>query len=156
MKEVPFFRSMTVDQLKALASVCEEEQFPEGAHIFDEGEAGGAFYLVVSGRVGIEQETRTGARARLAVIDARSYFGESTSSTTSPRSTAAVALQDTLVLRLRREPLIELAGRHPDISLELINVLAQRLREANDQIAGLARSRPRKLHRLFDSMEEDA
>ena len=29
LKEVPFFQSMTVDQLKALAAVCEEEWFAE-------------------------------------------------------------------------------------------------------------------------------
>jgi len=33
------------------------------------------------------------------------------------------AIQDTRTLRLRREPLIALARQHPDLSLELINVL---------------------------------
>jgi CRP-like cAMP-binding protein len=154
MQEVPFCQGMTVDQLKELACVCEEEQFPAGARIFEQGQPGGAFYLVISGQVAIEQETRVGSYARLATIDAHACFGESELFDNSPRSTAAVALQETLSLRLRREPLIELAGRQPGIWLELMNVLAQRLREANAQIAELARSRPRKLHRLFDAFEE--
>ena len=65
---------------------------------------------------------------------------------------AAIATQDTRTLRPRREPLIRLAGRHPDLSLELINVLGVRLREANDRIADLTRTHPRELHKLFDQL----
>ncbi len=157
--EVPFFRSLTVDQMVKLACVCEEEHHPQDTSIFDEGDVGGAFYMVVAGRVGIERKSQSGARTRLAVVDAGRYFGESELFGTGRRSAAAIALQDTLTLRLRSEPLLELARRNPDISLHLIDALARQLRETNDQISGLARSRPRELHRLFDSfdlMEGDA
>lgn len=153
LKEVPFFEGMTIDQLKVLANVCEEQLFEEDAHIFNTGDPGGALYVVVSGRVGIEQEKRKGSFARLATMEAHSYFGEMNLFDNSPRSTTAVALQDTLTLRLRREPLIALARQYPDLSLELINVLSQRLREANDRVADLTRTRPRELHKLFDKFD---
>jgi hypothetical protein len=35
----------------------------------------------------------------------------------------------------------------------LINVLSQRLREANDRVAELTRTRPRELHKLFDKFD---
>ncbi|MFL5805285.1 MAG: HEAT repeat domain-containing protein [Roseiflexaceae bacterium] len=153
LKEVPFFQGMTVDQLKALATVCEEGVFAASSQIFAQGDSGGALYVVVSGRVGIEQERRKGSFARLATIEAHSYFGEMNLFDDSPRSVAAIALQDTLTLRLRREPLIALARRHPDLSLELINVLSQRLREANDRIAELTRTKPRELLKLYEQYE---
>jgi HEAT repeat protein/ATP/ADP translocase len=153
LKEVPFFQSMTIDQLKVLASVCEEEVFEEDQHVFDSDDPGGAIYVVVNGRVGIEQEKRAGSFARLATIQAHSYFGETNFFDNSPRSTSAIAIQDTLTLRLRREPLIALARQHPDMSLALINVLSERLREANDRIADLTRSRPRQLNKLFDQYD---
>lgn len=153
LKEVPFFQSMTVDQLKVLANVCEEELFEEDARIFNEGDAGGALFVVVSGKVAIEQEKRKGSFARLSTIEAHSYFGEMNLFDNSQRSATAIALQDTLTLRLRREPLIALARQHPDLSLKLINVLSQRLREANDRVADLTRTRPRELHKLFDKFD---
>jgi CRP-like cAMP-binding protein len=70
-----------------------------------------------------------------------------------PRSAAAIAIQDTLMLRLRREPLLELVRCHPDLSLGLIDVLSQRLRTANDRIAQLTRARPRELQKLFDQFD---
>jgi HEAT repeat protein len=153
LKEVPFFEGMTVDQLKVLANVCEEQLYEEDQHIFDSGDAGGALYVVISGRVAIEQEKRKGSFARIATIEAHSYFGEMNLFDNSPRSDTAIALQDTLTLRLRREPLIALARQYPDLSLELINVLSQRLREANDRVAELTRTRPRELHKLFDKFD---
>ena len=153
LKEVPFFQGMTVDQLKVLASVCEEELFEEDTRIFNQDDPGGALYVVVSGRVGIEQEKRKGSFARLATIEAHSYFGEMNLFDNSPHSDTAIALQDTLVLRLRREPLIALARQHPDLSLELINVLSARLRTANDRIAELTRTRTRKLQKFYDEFD---
>jgi CRP/FNR family transcriptional regulator len=150
LKEVPFFQGMTIDQLRVLANVCEEELFEEDTRIFNPGDAGGILYVVVSGRVGIEQEKRPGSFARLADVEAHSYFGEANFFDDSTRTTSAVTIQDTLTLRLRREPLIALTRQHPDLSLELINVLSHRLREANDRIADLTRTRPRELHKLFD------
>ncbi len=154
LKKVPFFKSMTIDQLKKLAAVCEEELFEGDTRVFNEGEPGGVLYMVVSGKVGIEQAgRRKGSFVRLATIEPHSYFGEMGLFDNSPRSASAIALQDTLTLRLCREPLIILFRQHPDLPLELINVLSERLREANDQIAGMTRTKPRELHKLFDQFD---
>lgn len=153
LKEVLFFREMTVDQLKVLASVCEEAFYTEDTLIYKEGDPGGQLYVVVQGRVSIERESRKGVVARLATIEAYSYFGEMNLFDASPRTDTAVALQDTVTLTLRREPLIALARQYPDLSLELINVLSQRLRETTDQVASLTKSHPRALHKVFDQLE---
>jgi hypothetical protein len=152
LKEVPFFQGMSIDQLKVLASVCEQEQFPQGARLFDQGDAGGTFYIVVSGRVGLEQEKRKGFIARIATVEAHSYLGETDFFDNNCRTSSAIAIQDTRTLRLRREPLMALARQHPDLSLELINVLSVRLREANQHIAELTRTHPRELHKIYDEL----
>lgn len=153
LKEIPFFQGMTVNQLQALANICEENLFEANQPIFSQGDAGGALYVIVSGRVAIEQEKRAGSFARLATLEARSYFGEMSLFDNASRSATATALQDTLILRIRREPLITLARQHPDLSLELIQVLSDRLRQANSRIAELTRTHPRQLQKIYDSLE---
>ena len=152
LKEVPFFQGMSIEQLKGLASVCDQERFPKGARLFDEGDAGGTFYILVSGQVGIQQEKRKGALAPLATVEAHSYLGETDFFDNNSRTNSAIAIQDTLTLRLRREPLIALARQHPGLSLELINVLSLRLRKANQRIAELTRTLPRQLHKIYDEL----
>jgi HEAT repeat protein len=147
---VPFFQGLTVDQLRVLANLCEEKFTPAGSHLFVEGDPGGVLHVVVSGRVGMEQQKRPGVLVRLTTAEAGSYLGEADFFGDNRRTTLAVAIEDTRTLQLRREPLIALARQHPDLSLELINVLGVRLREANNRIADLTRTHPRELHRLFD------
>jgi CRP/FNR family transcriptional regulator, cyclic AMP receptor protein len=145
---------MTVDQLKILASVCEEEIFAADAQIFNEGDSGGILYVIVRGRVALEREgARKGSTARIGTVEALSYFGEMTLFDQSPRTERAIALIDTLTLRLRREPLLALIRQYPDLSLKLINVLSRRLRESTDKIASLTTVRPRELHKVFDKLE---
>ena len=153
LKKVPFFQGMTADQLEALAAVCEEETFAEDTVIFAQGDPGGALYVVVSGRVEIDREKRKGSFVHLATIGPHSYFGEMSLFDDSSRSTSAVALQDTLTLRLRREPLVELVRHDPDLSLELIKVLSRHLRAANERIADMTHSRPREINKLYDALE---
>jgi CRP-like cAMP-binding protein len=153
LKGVPFFEDMTVNQLKALATVTEEQFFPTDKTIFDEGDAGGILYVVVSGRVGIERKNRaTGTSARLSTIEARGYFGEATLFDASPNFTTAIALQDTLTLRLRHEPLVALMQEYPDLSLQLIKVLSKRIQETDVQVADLSRRRSRTMHKLYDKL----
>jgi len=154
LKEVPFFQGMTVEQLGALASVCEEEFFQAESRLFNEGDPGGTLYVVVSGCVGIEQEKRKGSFARLATLEAHSYLGETDFFDNNCRINSAIAIKDTLTLRLRREPLIALARQHPDLSLELINVLSVRLQEANERIAELTQVLPQPLQELYDNSAE--
>lgn len=153
LKEVPFFQGMTIDQLRVLATVCEEETFPQDRRIVNQGDVGGTLYVIVNGKVGIEQERRKGSVARLATLNAHAYFGEDNLFDASPHGATAVALRLTDTLSLRREPLVALARQYPDLSLTLISVLSQRIREANDRITELTRQRPRELKRLFDQFD---
>lgn len=153
LKGVPFFQGMTVNQLKVLANVCDEELFPENTVIFDEGSPGGKLYVIVSGKVGVERFNKaTKKSARLSTLETRSYFGEATLFDNSPATTIALALTETLTLRLRYEPLVALMQEYPELSLELIKVLSQRLRETGEQVAALSRTMSRDLHQVYDKL----
>jgi CRP-like cAMP-binding protein len=55
LKSHPFCRGLTDTQVKSLVLCARVAQFPEGAVIFREGGAADALYLVVAGRVVLEQ-----------------------------------------------------------------------------------------------------
>ena len=156
LQPLPFFRSMTVEQLWDLARACEEELYPAQTRLFQAGDPGGTLYIVISGRVAIEQEKRRDSFARLTTVEARSCLGESDFFDDNRRAHSAIAIQNTLALKLRREPVIALARQHPDLALELINALSKRLREANERVAALTRMEPDKLQRLYDQFDQAA
>ncbi len=151
LKEASLFRGLTVDNLKALANICEEEWYAKDTLVFEQEDPGGAMYIIVSGRVAIERAgQRKGSTLRLATLEANFCLGEMTLFDKGSRSAAARAIQDTLVLRLRRDPLVILLRQYPNMGMELIQVISQRLRDANDRIAQLTHSKPQELQNLYD------
>ena len=156
LREVSFFQEMSIDQLKVLAQICEEAFFEEGDVIFKFGDPGGSLYIVVRGKVGLDRPSGDGdAFIRLADVGPSVSFGEMTLLDGGPRSAAAQALQDTLVLQVRREPLLVLIRQYPDISLALINVLSQNLRKTSAKLANLSRAHSRQLQKEFDEIAHE-
>jgi CRP-like cAMP-binding protein len=155
LKQVPFFGDMTVDQLRTLGAIAEEQYFDEGDVIFAEGTPGQALYVVVGGRVGIEREPKEGRVQRLETLSARHYFGERTIFDGAPHENRAVALDRVHLLVIRREPLVTLIRRAPDLSLSLVEVLSQRLREADAKLASRTRTKPDQVMRLYDRLTGD-
>lgn len=154
IKNVHFFQALTIYQLRDLAEVCEVEFYPTGTYLYKEDDPGGALYIMIDGKVRIDQEKFKILSAHLAEIETGGYFGESDFFDGNHRTTSAIAIADTLTLRLLREPLVLLARQNPDFSLQIITTLSARLREATEQIADLTKTHPQILHRLYDQLSE--
>jgi HEAT repeat protein len=134
LKEVSIFDEMTVAQLRSLAGIAEEVHFEDDELIFEEGAPGDSLYVVVSGRVGIERKSEKGTEsvARLATLESRQYFGEMSIFDRQSRAASAIAVGQTLLLSIRREPLIALVEGDPTIALELIRVRISDIRCRTD------------------------
>jgi CRP-like cAMP-binding protein len=155
LKQVTFFQNMSIDRLKALANVCEEEFISKNVTIFEEGSPGGVLYIVVNGRVAIEQQGGYKDRGvRLATMEAFSSFGEMSLFNNYPRSASAITLEDTLVLKLNDKQLTTLLHAYPDMALELIKVLSTRMRETNEQLARATHNPSRQLRESAEKLEE--
>ncbi len=155
LKQVPFFASMTVEQLRTLAGIAEEQYYGQEEVIFAEGDPGEAIYVIVGGRVGIEREPKEGRVQRLETLTARQYFGERTIFDGAAHENRAVALERVHLLAIRRDPLLTLIRRAPDLSLSLVTVLSRRLREADATLAARTRTKPEQVMRLYDKLTGD-
>lgn len=154
LKQVSFFQNMTIDRLKAIANICEEEFIAKNITIFEEGEPGGVLYIVVNGRVAIERRgEHKGAVVRLATMGAYSSFGEMSLFNNYPRSASVLTLEDTLVLKLNDKQLSTLMRQYPDMALELIKVLSMRMRETNEQFARINRTMSQQMRQVYDKLQ---
>jgi CRP-like cAMP-binding protein len=104
-------------------------QFAKGDLIFQEGEHGDEFFVVVSGEV----EIRSGNR-RLETLAQNSIFGEMALIDNSPRSATVVASTDCTVAPFRANQFLLLVRRTPFFALRVMRVLAMRLRKQNKAV----------------------
>jgi uncharacterized membrane protein len=138
LEEVPLFAALSEADRATLASHAEEVRFLSGDRIFRRGDPGGTLYIVCNGRVEITLESNEGERIVLETAEAGHFFGELSLVDGEARSANAYALEETLCLRIDRNDLIALFRARPDSALDVLNVMASRLRTADR----LMRSRP--------------
>jgi uncharacterized membrane protein len=129
---VPLFALLDDDERAALANVLEVARFPKGQAVFRTGDVGGALYLVNAGLVRVSVENNEGAEVTLGEYGRGQVLGEISLLDGGPRTSVAMALEDTEVLILNRRHLLEIITRYPHSAMDLLTVIGARLR-ATDQ-----------------------
>jgi CRP-like cAMP-binding protein len=102
------------------------EKLPAGHVIFREGEPGDYFYAVVKGAVDIVVDGDL-----VETVEEGGVFGEMALVEDRPRSGDAVVRSDAEVVRVDRKRFMFLVQQTPFFSLQLMAVMAERLRRAN-------------------------
>jgi CRP-like cAMP-binding protein len=100
--------------------------FGKGKTIFEEGDSGDEFFIVVRGQV----EIRSGDR-HFETLEADGIFGEMALIDDSPRSATAVALSDVTLAPIKENQFLFLVQNTPFFALSVMRVLARRLRRQN-------------------------
>ena len=112
-------------------SFLAESQIPvwylkPGETIFKEGETAKELYVIQSGQVEIQLGNRL-----LATLEANDIFGEMALINSAPRSATATAKTDVALVPISRKDFLDLVSRAPTFALDIMTVLARRLRAAN-------------------------
>jgi len=66
----------TPEELELLESLLERRSYPQGSHLFREGDPADALYFILSGQVTLSLRLPSGKTGRLATLTAGSSFGE--------------------------------------------------------------------------------
>jgi uncharacterized membrane protein len=125
---VPLFALLDDEERAALAGVLKVACFVKGQTIFRTGDVGGALYLVNAGLVRISIENNEGVQVILGEYGRGQVFGEISLLDGGPRTSTAMALEDTDVLILNRSHLLEMITKYPHAAMDLLTVIGARLR----------------------------
>jgi CRP-like cAMP-binding protein len=104
------------------------------ARLFAAGDAGAAFYVVLSGWVKISREGPSGRDIVLEVAGPGTLFGELAVVSGQPRAADAIALTTARLLSIDGRALLAALRAHPDAILELVRVLGERLARTTSQM----------------------
>lgn len=128
-------------EINFLASLSREVKLAPDEVIFHEGDEGDSLYIVLEGRVMISKMIPGAGEEALAFLERGDYFGEMALIDKQPRSADAKAdSRGAVVLAIPGHVLEGILDIQKVSSLRLLRVLcsmvAQRLRELDDKIAG--------------------
>ena len=108
-------------------------RYEAGAVIIHEKDVGETAYVIAEGKVEVSKEL-DGQKVHLGYLGAGETFGEMSMIDEKPRSATVTAVTETLVSEIRRDDFFNSFQTDPNVALELLKVIFDRLREADARI----------------------
>src|SRR6478672_6577422 len=138
LKNVKLFAELGPDSLAKLGTCLKTAEFPPAEVIVREGAPGVSMYIIKSGLVEVrKKDPATGIDFLVAQLSEGSAVGEMSLLTGKPRSATVTTVQSTVVFTLTRADFRNLLTQHPEISLGLARILAERLEAATREQVGI-------------------
>ncbi len=137
LARVPLFADLDDESLRELSAVARKRVFRQGEVIFHRDDPGQVLYIVKEGKVKIALTSPDGQEVSLTVFGAGECFGELSILDGEPRSADAIALERVELYALQRQDFVNVVMNHPKIAVQVMKVISQRLRQADQQIEDL-------------------
>lgn len=137
LRRLPLFARLSESELDELASRAQQKTFKRGETIFRKEDPGSHLYLVLEGVVKIALPGEYGQEALVALLRAGEYFGELALLDPSPRSAAAVAVEDTRAALLAGDDFIAFLETHPAAVRSVLEELTRTVRRLSDRVEDL-------------------
>jgi len=152
IRDLPLLARLPDEDLRALASRGRVRTYSGGSAIFREGEAGDSLHIVIEGGVRIAVLSPRGEEATLALLGPGESCGELSLVDGRPRSASAIASQATKTLVVTRNDFLRWLSERPRAALALLETLSLRIRRTDEALSDLAFMdlSPRLAKRLLD------
>lgn len=132
LKRVSFYDALTPGELEELGMGFEKHAMTKGETLITQGKAGGIFYILSSGSVGVFQSGKF-LDTKIATIGPGSFFGEMALLNNDPRSANVVCEEEGVAFTLTQATFQKVILRNPKIA-QLVRQTAGERKHKNREI----------------------
>jgi CRP/FNR family transcriptional regulator, cyclic AMP receptor protein len=132
LRQVPLFESLDDEATHELCDLLENLDCKAGAVLFRAGDEGDAMYLIEEGKVRICVRAKDGHEVTLTELHRGDFFGEMALLDGKPRSADARVAENARLAVLSREHFLSFVRSNPNVALEMLTALANRLRHTDE------------------------
>ena len=144
------FENFSPDELQAVAKSASRRKLQRGEFIFMQGDPGNAITLIKAGRVKLTKFLEDGAEITLDIRKSGDFLGETMLSDDIDYPVSACCLEDSLVCSFARDQFEHLVLAHPDIGLQVIRNLSNRIASLTERLGSMSlTSLDDRLHRVL-------
>ena len=130
---VPIFSKLDPEQLDALLDVTRLRRIEAREEVFHKGDEGTQVFVVLKGRLKVVTHSPEGAEVVFGIIDLGEVFGElALLGGGLRRSATLTAIEPCELLVIDRQAFLPFLHQHPEAAVNLLEVLANRLRDINE------------------------
>lgn len=133
LKRIPLFAKIDTSRLKLMAFASERMIFKPGQTLCVQGDPGDAAYIILNGSAEVLIKIDGGELA-VADLGVNDIVGEIAILIDIPRTATVRATEEVTSLRLTKELFFRMVTDFPEIGVEVMRVLAQRLEATNARL----------------------
>jgi CRP-like cAMP-binding protein len=137
LRKIPMFAKIEPAKLKLLAFTSERLSYGEGDVLFQQGDAGDAAFVIISGQAEISIATDEGPLV-VARLSNHDFVGEIAILCDVPRTATVTAVTNLEALRITKELFFRLVKEFPEIAIEVMRELAHRLENTTSRLRDVA------------------
>jgi len=134
LSAVPILANVDVSKLKLLAFISERVVFHPGELLCRQGDEGDTAFIILRGACEVVVNSG-GGQKKVADLSRNDIVGEIAVLFEVPRTATVVATAETEALTLSRDQLFTLMREFPEMSFDIMRVLAQRLERTTQDLA---------------------
>lgn len=134
LRRIPLFANIDPAKLKLLAFASQRMTYKPGAALFRQGDPGDAAYIVIEGSAEVVVGNGNGGELVVAEIARNQIVGEIAILCDVPRTATIRARDGLTALKITKEVFLRLMRDFPDIGMEVLRTLAQRLEHTTQQL----------------------
>jgi len=136
-RKAPLFTALDEETAQSLRASMDPVRIAKGSILFSEGDVGEHLYVILEGKLKLGTSSGDGRENLLSILGPGEMFGELSLFDPGPRTSTATAVTDCRLLSLGHKQAIPWITAHPQVSLELLARMAQRLRRTNEAVGDL-------------------
>jgi CRP-like cAMP-binding protein len=152
LRKVPLFSRLSERELHLVSGHFHARSYQKNHFIFHQGDNSRMIYVVLRGKVRIFSVTASGGETSLRIFSIHDTIGEFAAIDDRPRSTAAQALVDSVLLEMEQTRFLTCLREMPDLSIGLLRMLVDKLRWTTSYAEVMAQydTKGRLLYTLLD------
>ncbi len=139
-----------LNELKKIIQERKSRQIKKNQIIYYDGDKGTGLYLVISGKIKTIRLAEDGRELMTGIIGSEEYLGVNALLSNEPYTDTATALEDSVVCLIPKDQIEQLLNLYPEVAREFIKLLANNVRDKEDQLMQLAYHSVRK--RMAEAM----
>jgi CRP/FNR family cyclic AMP-dependent transcriptional regulator len=150
LQSTAYFSWMNAGELESVKFLFQETRVPKGKHFLAEGESSDYLYFVVSGLIKVYKTSSAGKEQVLHIAPPGDSLNDVSLFDGGPTAAGMVALTPAVLYTIRKDDIMKLLGKRPQMMMNVLKSLAQRIRRDSKLVEDLSSTQVvQKLAKLF-------
>jgi len=138
LRKVVFFEGLSDQRLMVLGDYMSTHRYKKNTIVMNQGDPTDSMFVVAEGRCRLYRSDAQGKELVISLRGVGDYFGALALLDGQGRAYSVQTLESTTLYQIQQHDFLEILDKHPEIALNLLRSMAERMRRMAEDVSCLA------------------